>query len=670
MALTLKSRPQWLSECDRFSVFLTEPPFLLKFRGGRSVDAEAEYERALSDETLDALFESGARLVWLHAFLGFGLEFESSVLDGVSDFVERARVRGIRVAARIAAGSLTPETLLLEVPEAQNWFQVNQDGHTTTFPAPFESFRVRPCYNSEGYTRYMLRVCSRVVETGADLIHFEGIGYNPEPDTCHCPVCVAAFREMLRDAYGPQEESTREAGMDRFGHNTFTHVRPPTYARWDQALQQPRLNGVHQQEWVRFKVRSVSSYLERLASHVTGKNPECAVGMEARVETGANSDWLRGLNYAELLPRLDYLSVGTAGVQSSHLSRARACKMADSFGAAVRMDHDQRARPWLEIGLAEDLAFNPNGSSAVSGALQGCRSLGAGAGEDGVGHCNLVGAYMTFHKESRDELFKGARVVPGVAILRDTSSLANNSLETHLSVSNVEKTLLENGVPFGLAFSNQLEELSRYRAVVLANVECLSDGDAAAIRAYVEAGGGVVVTENTGRCDEWYRERSRPILADLFGPAFPNAIRSRYGAGRAVYVPCLEHVTVPATPSNGCYVTEAICAQPRNAALLLDAVQYAAGGLPVEISVESGRIEAELAALPDGAAVVHVINTDANRLLKGLRVALRVERAPEKIRAFSPSWRTQYVPFKHDEQAGRVCFEYEGPARYIAFRVE
>ncbi|HET7767618.1 MAG TPA: alpha-amylase family protein [Chloroflexota bacterium] len=62
-----------------------------------------------------------------------------------------------------------------------------------------------------------------------------------------------------------------------------------------------------------------------------------------------------------------------------------------------------------------------------------------------------------------------------------------------------------------------VESLARYRAVVLPNVACLSDEDAAALRRYVERGGAVVATFETGCYTAGGAPRDSGALDDVFG---------------------------------------------------------------------------------------------------------------------------------------------------------
>ena len=61
------------------------------------------------------------------------------------------------------------------------------------------------------------------------------------------------------------------------------------------------------------------------------------------------------------------------------------------------------------------------------------------------------------------------------------------------------------------------EDLARYQVVFLPNTACLDERQAQALRAFVENGGGLVTTLDTGLCDEFGEPRPRHALASLLG---------------------------------------------------------------------------------------------------------------------------------------------------------
>ncbi len=64
------------------------------------------------------------------------------------------------------------------------------------------------------------------------------------------------------------------------------------------------------------------------------------------------------------------------------------------------------------------------------------------------------------------------------------------------------------------------KELAKHKLLVLANAAALSDAQVAAVREYVNAGGGLVATTETSLFDELGRPRSDFALADVFGVSY------------------------------------------------------------------------------------------------------------------------------------------------------
>jgi hypothetical protein len=60
-------------------------------------------------------------------------------------------------------------------------------------------------------------------------------------------------------------------------------------------------------------------------------------------------------------------------------------------------------------------------------------------------------------------------------------------------------------------------DLAKYKVLVLPNAACLDDRQCAAVRKFVELGGGLVASMDTGLCDEFGTPRKEPLLADVLG---------------------------------------------------------------------------------------------------------------------------------------------------------
>ena len=292
-----RERPEWLNSGQVKYVEFPEPPQVQRYIGGQRADVEEAYDTTIGHDELARLKAAGTELVSIRFFSGFGLEFEASEMERSREFVAEAHDLELKVAARITIGWCVPETLIQEEPDSQNWMQLTHDGKSVWGS---QSFQCRPCYNSEGWLRYVEKAAGFASDSGVDMIIFDGAGYSPTVRACHCPLCVASFRDFLRAKYGGQEDAMRNAGQERFGHNSFVHVRPPVESVASE------VTAPHQQEWVLFKIRTVTDALARVTRFVRRRNPLCAIGAEV-FDTffAAGSEYLFGIEPAQWLPLLD-----------------------------------------------------------------------------------------------------------------------------------------------------------------------------------------------------------------------------------------------------------------------------------------------------------------------------------------------------------------------------
>lgn len=81
------------------------------------------------------------------------------------------------------------------------------------------------------------------------------------------------------------------------------------------------------------------------------------------------------------------------------------------------------------------------------------------------------------------------------------------------------KALLQAHIPFDVLHEAALAstDLRRYKTIVLPNAACLPEDALAAVRGFVQAGGGLVATHETSLYDERGQQRDEFALADLLG---------------------------------------------------------------------------------------------------------------------------------------------------------
>ena len=156
------------------------------------------------------------------------------------------------------------------------------------------------------------------------------------------------------------------------------------------------------------------------------------------------------------------------------------------------------------------------------------------------------------HTKACEPWVEEAELVPWAALHFSEDTLAwyanaQGDETTHAYVKAVFglfQAALELHLPIEIITDDDLADarrLSRYATVILSNSACLSDEQAGALKAYVEAGGGLVATFETGCYDSFGARREQPALAELFG-----VVQGKPGFGVAFSMPLkdLKHPVV------------------------------------------------------------------------------------------------------------------------------
>ena len=239
-----------------------------------------------------------------------------------------------------------------------------------------------------------------------------------------------------------------------------------------------------------------------------------------------------------------------------------------------------------------------------------------------------------------------------MAVLHSYATMAFNNDRPYQSTYLFEQALIQAKVPFDIVFDRHLSDLSRYRVLVLADQECLSDEQMDQVRGFVKRGGGLVATEHTSLLTPWRSRRSDFGLADLFAvqapefvpwPPRPEAIlaidpvRRHVGEGRVVYLPEVRPaVEKPAAEP----MTSRYWHLPVNWPELVESVRWAGGGDPL-LKIEGPlTVTAELLGQKrENRLLLHLINygMEENPVVRNLRIDLRSgEGEVRKVYTLSP----------------------------------
>jgi Beta-galactosidase/Beta-galactosidase trimerisation domain len=513
-----------------------EPYIFVLRRGGESRNARKIHDWNQSETLIRQLKEQGVEVFHTHFYKGFGMAAEMPEMLETKRAAEIAHRYGMKVDTYLQWNTMMYETFFAEQPNAKDWIQRDASGQPILLTYGYQqSFRYRPCFSNQEYLAYLKKLVRFAVEeVKTDFIHFDNFDLNPEPDSCHSPSCVNGFRKYLKARYTP--EKLRQ----RFGFENVDHVNPPQWNRNNPPEKMAIIFDPAIQEWIDFRCQVMADALRQMAEYAKSLNPEVAIEINPHGITGGNRAWMNAIDHSRLLTSTDAYVTEEQNFAAYFpedgrlVSKIRSYKLARAYGN-VLMTQSPSA-----IATAEKLAFNQTIGTAGSGRFPTGRLS------------SFMLEYLEFYRKHR-EFYTGTHDLATVGVLRSYPSITYHNARAQLSAILAEQALIQSRIPFHLIFDEPLPDLSNLKVLILPDSECLSDAHIAKIRSFVEGGGGLIATGQSGLYDEWRRLRVEPGLKDLAdGQPSASAYEERVGAleiasglpvrklvgkGRVVYFP-------------------------------------------------------------------------------------------------------------------------------------
>jgi hypothetical protein len=642
-------RPAWVSQDPL--VFVGNWDVMSIFRdrvGGNSVSQEEDYQKQHTEEAVKKLKDIGVTMAVIHFYKAFGLEAEKEQMEDSKKLAALCKKYGIKVGVYVGS-TVGYESFLLEKPEAQEWFVPDYLGHPVTYGE--QTFRKRVYFMHPGYIEYIKRVLKIAIEDlKVDLIHFDNTSMQAEPPIFFHPMAIENFRTYLKTKYTP------EMLKKRFGFSDVKYVEPPKYNARLTTIDDPLF-----QEWTDFRCQQLADYYGIMESYIRGLNPEVAVENNPHLGiSGTNTHWDQGVDYPKLLSHTDYVwteegNEAEVNAEGVLISKIRTFKMASTLNNRI-FTYTSSSK----LMMAESMAYNRQGIGMVGGVLAGDQLP-----EDQRN-------YIKFFLKNFD-YYRNINNIADVAVLHSYATMAFNNDEPYESTFLFEQSLIQEKIPFDIIFDDNLKNLSRYKVLVLADQECLSDEKLDLIRGFVNQGGGLVATGNTSLYTEW-RQRKRELgLNDLFQVTAPQRrvgrgrsmgrvladatpTQRQVGKGRVVYIPGVQ----PSIPKpQAVAMTSRYWKLPVNCKELIESVQWASGD-NLSLKIEAPlTVTMELIQKDDKSALVlHLLNFDSKSpSVKNIKVDLQVPEGKKiaQVTVMTPDGRDDEI-LQFKENGKRVAF--------------
>lgn len=598
--------------------------------GGGPSDFTKLWKEAFHEDTVKHYKEMGINLVIMPLHKGAGLKAEAESIEATRKFTELAHRYDIRVGGYLGS-TMMYETFYFEEPSARSWEQIDERGRPIYYGP--QTFRHAACRNNPGYQAFIQKVLRLgILDLKLDSIHFDQAQWYAEPGSCHCKYCQEGFRAYLRKKYTDSELKAR------LGFTILDGIRVPDFNLDGPPVRIPELKDPLMQEWARFRCATLAQWWSDTHAYIRQLNPEVVLNGNPTLYFELNHGFIYGVDPDTFLPHGEMVSSeeGNEPIWTPDerlVSRIRTFKAARTMGPSLivwnRIGGRQGIYPpskdedLLVLGVAENLAYND-------------ANLGVWNSEEAEEPPAKVRPYNDFLRSHIKDLINTAPVAD-VAVLRSFASTQFNPAKALVSTALFEQMLIQCKFPFTIIFESHLRDLSKYKVLVVANQDALSDEQTGQIRQFVEAGGGLVATEEASVLTEWRRKRNKFGLAEVLGIDEPpkdkeemNSMRREFGKGRVVYIPRIEPEVEPPPPMMTYYFGNKYWKLPKNYEDLAEAVRWA-GREKFSVKVEAPLwVTMELAAQPASKTwLLHLVNFKIDEPLREIPVQLRI---PEGMR--------------------------------------
>ncbi len=491
LTLPLNQRPEWLRR-DGLVMAGSWEPLLFRVRrdGGSdytpSEEQRAAYVREHGPGMIARLKDLGVNFVMMHCYKGAGPAAERESMSDAARFARLCHEAGLRVGVYNYSGAFLWEPLFRETPQAKDWVLLDENGKPLTYGgAAYRYFWNRN--HPEAQAFYHKIVSFAVNEIGADLIHFDNYGHGPGYDENS----VQRFRQYLRERFTPEQ-------LEEMGVPSVAEVQPPKAGAPD---------GMLRRAWLDFCCQSLADSYRDMGAYARGLRKDVLIECNPG---GPGDRIVAPVDHGRLLPAGEaFWDEGRhPGYRNGQLyTRIRTYKI------ARRMDNMAFAYTITPLEMAESMAFNLDCLGCLCWFEYGQMVALPGSQEP---ISPALAPFVKFFHARRD-LLRGAEVVADVAVLRSFPSQVFGERRNAALTYRVEQTLLDNRACFQTIYDQHLNDLKRYRVLVLAGSEAMSEEQAQHVRRYAQAGGRVCIVGPAGTHDAWMRPRKQQALTDLSG---------------------------------------------------------------------------------------------------------------------------------------------------------